>query len=178
MREHFILLAEYNAWMNGKVYEAAGRLPAEALHAQRNAFFGSLFGTLMHLAVGDTMWLRRFTAHPAGFPALAAVASWPAPTALDQRLFASLEELRRYRSQLDDVIRQLVAQLKTPDLDYVLRYANSKGVVSHKRFSSLLLHFFNHQTHHRGQATTLLHQAGEDVGVTDLLALIPSESDG
>jgi uncharacterized damage-inducible protein DinB len=36
----------------------------------------------------------------------------------------------------------------------------------------LLLHFFNHQTHHRGQASTLLTQAGADIGVTDLLVLI------
>ncbi|MEK7877983.1 MAG: DinB family protein, partial [Pseudomonadota bacterium] len=55
------------------------------------------------------------------------------------------------------------------------RYANMKGIVSNKRFSSLVMHFFNHQTHHRGQATTLLFQAGQDVGVTDLLAVIPNE---
>jgi len=58
----------------------------------------------------------------------------------------------------------------------VLHYANTKGVKSQKRFSSLLMHFFNHQTHHRGQATTLLFQAGQDVGATDLLVLIPNET--
>jgi len=45
-------------------------------------------------------------------------------------------------------------------------------VTADKPFFSLLVHFFNHQTHHRGQATTLLSQAGLDVGTTDLLALI------
>lgn len=39
-----------------------------------------------------------------------------------------------------------------------------KGVVSDKDFYSLVMHFFNHQTHHRGQVTTLLSQAGVDVG--------------
>lgn len=41
-----------------------------------------------------------------------------------------------------------------------------------------LTHFFNHQTHHRGQVTTLLMQAGVDVGVTDLIALVSSPPPG
>ena len=50
------------------------------------------------------------------------------------------------------------------------------GIPRHKLFGSLVLHLFNHQTHHRGQATTLLYQAGIDVGVTDLVALIPEDA--
>ena len=49
-----------------------------------------------------------------------------------------------------------------------------KGIEANKQLSHVLLHFFNHQTHHRGQATTLLTQAGADVGVTDLLMLVPN----
>ena len=41
----------------------------------------------------------------------------------------------------------------------------------------VVLHFFNHQTHHRGQLTTLLSQAGVDYGVTDLF-LLPGLLDG
>ena len=51
-----------------------------------------------------------------------------------------------------------------------------KGIAAQKNFFSLVMHFFNHQIHHRGQATTLLYQAGVDVGVTDLLVLIPNET--
>ena len=64
------------------------------------------------------------------------------------------------------------------DLDHVLVYANTKGVAAQWNFFSLVMHFFNHQTHHRGQATTLLSQAGIDVGVTDLLMLIPNDDCG
>ena len=59
----FSLLANYNSWMNKKVYQAAGRLSAEQLMQDRGAFFGSIFGTLNHLAAGDTTWLKRFAAH-------------------------------------------------------------------------------------------------------------------
>ena len=36
-------------------------------------------------------------------------------------------------------------------------------------------HFFNHQTHHRGQATTLLMQFGIDPGATDLVFMVGLE---
>ena len=65
--------------------------------------------------------------------------------------------------------------LSLSDLDYVLEYRNMKGVPQRKLYGSLVLNLFSHHTHHRGQATTLLSQFGLDVGVTDLLALIPDE---
>jgi len=175
VREQLVLMAQYNEWMNLRLYEAAARLSAQELLAERKAFFGSILGTLNHIAVGDTIWLKRFAAHPAQHSALDPVRQLPAPSSLDQLLFADLDALSKHRSFLDRIIRQWVAALSDQDLAHVLRYANMKGIVSNKRFSSLVMHFFNHQTHHRGQASTLLFQAGQDVGVTDLLALIPNE---
>ncbi|HAK91301.1 MAG TPA: damage-inducible protein DinB, partial [Massilia timonae] len=53
-------------------------------------------------------------------------------------------------------------------------YKSARGAFR-KKFGSLLLHFFNHQTHHRGQVSTLLTQSGVDIGVTDLIVSIPDE---
>ncbi len=173
MREHFILLAEYNQWMNAKLYQAVARLPPADLMADRGAFFGSIFGTLNHLAVGDTIWLQRFARHPARHAALEAVSQLPIPAALDQPLFTDLASMSAQRQYLDRIILAWAASLTEADLAHELAYVNTKGVRFQRRFSALVLHFFNHQAHHRGQATTLLSQAGQDVGVTDLLALIP-----
>ena len=79
------------------------------------------------------------------------------------------------RKLIDAAIKAWTAAMNQADLDHVLHYANTKGVKSQKRMSKLVTHLFNHQTHHRGQATTLLFQAGQDVGATDLLVLIPNE---
>ena len=177
MRDHVVLMAGYNEWMNVRLYAAAGRLSSHELRADRKAYFGSLLGTLNHIVVGDTLWLKRFAAHPANHPALDPVRQLPAPLSLDQVLFADFVALSTHRKFLDHVIKQWAESLTEQDLEHVLRYANTKGVVSNRRFSSLVMHFFNHQTHHRGQATTLLFQAGQDVGVTDLLAVIPNVSD-
>ncbi len=171
---HVQLMARYNQWMNQRLYEAAARLPEEILKADRRAYFSSLFGTLNHLAVADTIWLKRFAAHPAQQGALVAMQALPLPKALDQLLFSELDQLASYRKMLDALIVDWCATLQEADLDQVLHYANTRGVVSDKPLFSLLMHFFNHQTHHRGQASTLLSQAGVDLGVTDLLALIPN----
>ena len=173
-RAHLVLLAQYNEWMNVKLYGAAGTLPAAQLLEDRGAFFGSIIGTLNHIVAGDTIWLRRFATHPARFAALQPLLDWPAPAGVEAIHSRDIAELWAHRQMLDGVIRQWAAQLTDADLDHVLHYANTKGVVSDKRFGSLALHFFNHQTHHRGQASTLLSQAGVDVGVTDLLSLIPN----
>ena len=172
---HIVLMAEYNAWMNTKLYQAARSLPAQELAAQRKAFFGSIIGTLNHLVVGDTLWLKRFAMHPANHPALEPIRQLPSPSALNTVLFDDIEQLSSHRSMLDEVITQWAAALTEADLLETLHYRNMKGVAAAKRFSSLLMHFFNHQTHHRGQVSTLLFQAGVDIGVTDLLALIADE---
>lgn len=173
-RGNFALLAQYNAWMNAKVYEAAAALPAEALNADRGAFFGSIIGTLNHIVAGDTIWLRRFALHPARFTALQPLLAWAPPDGLSATFSTDLAALHAHRTALDATITALVAALADADLEHGLAYKNTKGVPSNKRFGSLLLHFFNHQTHHRGQASTLLSQAGVDIGVTDLLMLVPN----
>ena len=173
--QHVCLMAEYNQWMNAKLYEAARKLPDDELSADKKAFFGSLFGTLNHIAAGDTIWLQRFASHPADFAALAPVRQLAPPAGLSQLLFPDFDALRRYREWLDGVILAWAGTLTEADLDHVLRYKNTRGDAFGRNFFSLLMHFFNHQTHHRGQATTLLSQAGIDVGDTDLLMLLPNE---
>ncbi|MCE3603504.1 DinB family protein [Massilia sp. P8910] len=174
---HLRLMAGYNTWMNQKLYDAAATLPPGELAAERGAFFGSLLGTLNHLVAADTIWLRRFTAHPARFGALEAALALAQPGALNAVYSDDLATLTRQRRMLDGVISAFTAQLADPDLEHVLHYASTKGVASQKRFGDVLLHFFNHQTHHRGQASTLLSQAGADLGVTDLLMLIENVAD-
>lgn len=166
-------MAEYNAWMNAKVYQAAGALPSAALTEDRGAFFGSILGTLNHLLVADTIWLKRYATHPAHFAALEPVRLLAMPERLDSVLFTDLAAMTVHRVWLDGVISALADTLTEADLASTLHYTNTKGAPFAKPLSSLLMHFFNHQAHHRGQVSTLLTQAGADIGVTDLLALLP-----
>ena len=175
MLEHLRLLSRYNQWMNDKLYSTAAQLPADELDRDRGAFFGSLLGTLNHIMVADIIWLQRFSEHPAQHPALDQVRAMPKPQALAQTLLDDFTALSAERRNLDTTIIGWCEQLNTSDLEYKLAYRNMKGEAAVKNLASLMLHFFNHQTHHRGQATTLLSQQGLDVGVTDLVTLIASE---
>lgn len=173
--DHLQLMAGYNQWMNEKIYTAAAQLTEAQLKQDRQAFFPSIFATLMHLLVADSIWLRRFAKDPQLAPALATLLpSLAQPTRLDQQLFDSFADMQQYRVWLDQHIVDWMSQLGDADIDRPFSYSNMKGVVSSKNLYLVLAHFFNHQTHHRGQATTLLTQAGLDVGLTDLLVVIPN----
>ena len=173
--EYIRTMAGYNRWMNEKVYAAASRFSADELAAERGAFFGSFIGTLNHVMVADLIWLKRFTQHPTAHAALAPLAAIEMPTALDQPLYQDFTRLRERRVWLDGVIQAWADSLTAEDIEHVLEYANTRGDRFRKRFAGLVMHFFNHQTHHRGQVTTLLSQAGVDVGETDLRALLADE---
>ena len=58
------LMADYNAEMNRRLYEAAGRLSDAERKADRGAFWHSIHGTLTHLVWGDTQWMSRFDNWP------------------------------------------------------------------------------------------------------------------
>lgn len=170
------VLAHYNRWMNQRLYEAAETLPELEITKDRHAFFGSIFHTLTHIAVADTIWLHRFAQHPDSASSLRGILSgFPAPSSLRQQISDSFAGLKVYREAMDSIIMDWAGALTTAQLSSNFTYKNMAGQSASKQFGLVVLHFFNHQTHHRGQVSTLLFQAGVDVGVTDLLAVIPNE---
>jgi uncharacterized damage-inducible protein DinB len=170
------LMAQYNQWINQRIYQATKQLPDAKLNEDKKAFFGSILGTLNHIMVADIVWLKRFSKHPSYHVSLNYIRQLEQPENLNQILHDNFEILTQKRLELDTVIIQWSQEINDKDLSFMLPYNNMKGEPSVKEFGSLIFHFFNHQTHHRGQVTTLLSQENVDIGVTDLLMLIPSES--
>ncbi|HMU66128.1 MAG TPA: DinB family protein [Cellvibrionaceae bacterium] len=168
------IFANYNGAMNKSIYTCAAQLDALALELDRGAFFGSILGTLNHIMVADIIWLKRFANHPARFNALQIMSEFPTPKALNEILYSTLAPLLYQRRALDNIIGAFVQELNDEVLASALSYKNLQGDEIKKNLGFLLLHFFNHQTHHRGQLTTLFSQLGIDVGVTDLFVCIPS----
>lgn len=172
LNAHVQLMAEYNAWMNTRLYETSAHLSVSDLVQNRNAFFGSILGTLNHLVVADIIWLKRIATSLQLSAELDVVARMPMPASLDQVLYSDLGELKAQRLALDDAFIALSRSLTDTALNQIITFKTMKGVECNELLFSVLMHGFNHQTHHRGQATTLLSQAGVDVGVTDLLAFM------
>ena len=172
MKVSFMRLAEYNGWMNANLLDCILELTPEVLWEDRGAFFKSIMGTLNHLLVWDITWLQRFEKQ-FGFPSLFEVTALPAPTAHDQIVYENPNGLAEQRRHMDKIIADFIAETSERDYDKTLTYVISTGAASHKNFGGMLQHLFNHQTHHRGQITTLLSQVGINPGTTDLLALLP-----
>ncbi|MEY4590385.1 MAG: hypothetical protein RL497_2461, partial [Pseudomonadota bacterium] len=158
LNQHVCLMAEYNRVMNTKFYAVAASLPQEALHENKGAFFGSIFGTLNHIAVGDIFWLKRIAQTLPACPTLNPMQDIPWPESLSASVAPNLEALTARRIQLDGVFDDLSAALTEEDLVQGVRYKNIKGDLFNKKLFSVLMHVFNHQTHHRGQITTLFAQ--------------------
>lgn len=167
------LLAEYNTALNQQLYQVSSQLSSEKLSENKQAFFGSILGSFNHIMVADLIWLRRFAKHPNYVDLISALQDFPVPQHLDQILYANFNELWQQRMLLDRIIEQWTKSLEEDQLLQPLAYHTMKGVASNRPILSLLMHFFTHQIHHRGQITTLLSQEGLDFGETDLLLFIP-----
>lgn len=165
--EYFQALARYNRWINAKVYGAAAVLTDEDRKRDRGAFFKSIHATLNHILLADRVWMGRFESVQleSGHMGPGGIRS------LDQELFADYAELTAAREQMDAEIAGWVGKVSQERLSATFQYGRNESVLW-----TALAHFFNHQTHHRGQVTTLLTQAGQDVGKTDMIAMFREEA--
>jgi uncharacterized damage-inducible protein DinB len=160
-KDYFVRMSRYNRWMNENLYAACATLPDSVRKEDRGAFFRSIHGILNHLLLADGTWMARFRGEPNPYHAL------------DQEVCADFDELRRAREALDAEIEAYVRSLEEADLSGLLtfRFMSAGGGERTEIVWRVLIHLFNHQTHHRGQLTTLLDQLGCDYHATDILAM-------
>jgi uncharacterized damage-inducible protein DinB len=146
--DHFKRFAAYNAWANARLYDAATALDDFERKRDVKGYFTSLHGTLNHLLGADRIWLQRLTGEG------------EAPSSLDAELYAQFAELREAREAEDKRISAFVAALTDADLAAELAYENTRGEAKSLPRQVILTHLFNHQSHHRGQATQMMRQLG------------------
>jgi uncharacterized damage-inducible protein DinB len=160
LKEHFAKLAAYNQWANARLYEAALGLDEDAYRRNVGAFFKSLHGTLNHLLVADRIWMKRLTGEGEH------------PNRLDAILHEDRHALARARADEDERIIAYVRTLDEAALASQLSYATISGAPFSQARADALAHFFNHQTHHRGQAHTILSICtGQEPPSLDLLQM-------
>jgi uncharacterized damage-inducible protein DinB len=156
-------MAAYNAEMNRRVYAAAQRLADHERRLPRGAFWGTIHGTLCHILWGDRMWMARFD-------------GWEKPAVAikdSAALFSAFDELQQARVEADEKISAWAARLSEAWLaGDMVWYSAAAGREMRMPRGLLVTHFFNHQTHHRGQAHALITAAGEQTGDTDLFLVV------
>ncbi len=152
-------MAVYNAEMNRRLYEATGRLSTDERLKDRGAFWSSIHGTLAHILWGDTQWMSRFDGWEKPPVALKdSGALFPDFAAMTAARFAA-------DARISDWAGRVTADWLVGDLVWFSGAANREITMAK---SKLVAHFFNHQTHHRGQVHAMLTAAGQQPGDTDL----------
>jgi uncharacterized damage-inducible protein DinB len=154
--DHYALMARYNRWMNKKLYAICADIPDAERRKDRGAFFKSIHGTLNHLLFGDTVWMGRFQGRDI-------------PTKIIAELHADFDELHAAREVMDLRIIEWSLALTPQWLAAPFRFTSNVDRRTRTLPAwALVAQLFNHQTHHRGQLTTLISQSGLDPGITDI----------
>jgi uncharacterized damage-inducible protein DinB len=158
------LMAEYNAEMNRRLYAAAAQLSDDERRADRGAFWKSIHGTLVHILWGDSQWMSRFDGWvKPDVPIKQSAAMIDDFATLQQRRVKADADIINWANRVDD---KWLAE------DLVWFSGAAQREMRGKK-GPLVVHFFNHQTHHRGQAHALLTARGQDTGDTDLFLVVP-----
>ena len=155
-------MAAYNSGMNERIYDAASRLPDAARREQRGAFWGSIHGTLNHLLWADQIWMSRFD-------------GWEKPAVTQKESASLISEFGTLHQAREAADRKITAWAGRVTDTWLSEdqtwYSGGVGREVTMPRSFLMVHFFNHQTHHRGQAHAMITAAGEKTGDTDLFLL-------
>ena len=166
-KDLYLQFCTYNRNMNQKIFRVSSELDFAQLSKNMGAFFKSIQGTLQHIMVADLIWLGRFKTIGGKETLLRELDQYPNIERLDQEIFSEFSQLSDYRKKLDQLLFQFIESLTPEEIQSVFRFKNMAGNEYSNFLWVYLSHLFNHQTHHRGQATTLLTQLGLDIGVTD-----------
>lgn len=155
-------MARYNRWQNANLYGVTSALTDGERRQERGAFFGSIHATLSHLLWADRVWMSRFgrgEPPPGGIPgSVSLYPDWNGMTVARKELDS---EIIAFADALDP-------DFLTGDLTW---FSGAVQREVSKPFWVLLTHFFNHQTHHRGQVHCMLTQAGGKPHDTDLFVM-------
>lgn len=158
------LMAEYNAEMNRRLYAAASRLSDAERRADRGAFWGSIHRTLTHLVWGDQQWMSRFD-------------NWPKPEVALKQSADMVNDFATLQARREKADADIIAWANRIDdawlAEDLVWFSGAAGREMRRQKGPLVVHFFNHQTHHRGQAHALLTASGQETGDTDLFLVVP-----
>ena len=154
------LMAAYGDWQNNSLFLAASALSDAERRRDRGAFFGSIHATLNHLLWGDQIWMHRLAGTPA-----------PAPKDIRSSLemHAEWDALAADRKAMNQSVLDWAGRVRPEDLQGELGWYSGamKAQISRPRWV-LVMHMFNHGTHHRGQVHVMLTAAGAEPSDTDV----------
>ena len=140
----FRTMAYNNGWANHRLLAACAALSQADFTAPRTGFFPSLRATLNHILIIDRFYIDALEGGTLG------PAAWA-----NQEPCETVAILRDAQGEMDRRLIAFVERLGAADLDRIVNVHRGSRI-QHERMDRLLLHLFQHQIHHRGQAHAML----------------------
>lgn len=138
-------MAYNNAWANHRLLSACTKLSQAEFEARGTSFFPSIKATLNHILVIDHFYVDALEGGTLG----------PAAWANEQPC-ATVAELKQAQAAVDQRLIAICDGLQEADLDQKIIRVHRRTRVQEERCDRLLLHMFQHDIHHRGQAHAML----------------------
>jgi uncharacterized damage-inducible protein DinB len=160
LQDYFHMLARYNRIANERLYATCALLDDAEYRRQRAGSLGSIHALLNHVLLGDQIWMARFKSDGQVTPPLATV------------LFDNFPELQAAREKQDAEIESFFGAVEPNFFKRELHYWNSQKLECRGSAPTAAIHFFNHQTHHRGQVHVWLSQTAVPPPSLDLHRII------
>lgn len=140
----FRAMAYNNAWANHRLLTACLHLSQADFVAPRIGFFPSLRATLNHILIIDRFYVDAMEGGTLG------PAAWADPEPCETAIV-----LRHAQRDMDRRLIAVVERLQVADLNHIVDIHRDDHI-QRERTDRLLLHLFQHQIHHRGQAHAML----------------------
>jgi uncharacterized damage-inducible protein DinB len=158
------ILYDYNYWAKARIMRSALRVTPAQFTAANTSSYGSLQGTLVHTLSAEITWRNRLQAAQPLFTRLV-IDDFPTPQILDD-----------YWAEQESLMRAYLSGLTDADLEIMLEYKNSRGIVYHNAVWGILMHVVNHGTQHRAEAAAMLTDFNYSPGDIDMILYLREKS--
>ena len=173
MKNIFQALALYNKSVNETLMGLLKGLSKDQIMMETKAFFHSIYETFVHTVTTDLIWLRRYEK------------IYPDIKCLKSNELLSLDDVSmrkefgkdyraafEIRKRADALIEEFIHEINEQNFIRAIQYKNYKGEHVEKILWQALLHWFNHQTHHRGNISVMLDFLGVDNDFSSLITRV------
>jgi uncharacterized damage-inducible protein DinB len=150
------LLARYNAWANGLIFDAVAGLPEGEATRPRQSLFKNMVHMLNHNYVIDRIFQAHLEGREHGY------------TARNTPDHPPLEELRRAQQEIDAWYIEKYDAMRDTELNEVVRFTFVGGGEGAMTRGEMLLHVVNHTSYHRGFVAEMFYQVPARPPTTDL----------
>ncbi|TVQ19685.1 MAG: DUF664 domain-containing protein [Spirochaetaceae bacterium] len=170
MKPIFEMLAAYNGTTNTELVSILSELTDEDLARKIGGFFLSIVCTLNHILMADIVWLRRLVHAVPELKGLKHELPEYQASSLSDTPWPTFPMIRPVRDLVDGQLVDAATAIPEASLTERITYRNTRGEKQEKTLSVVLLHVFNHQTHHRGQIALMLDELGVENDYSNLIS--------